>query len=83
MPAPQQHRLVFRHIDEPGYTNDLACYLRNGGYEVLRKSVLRKPEELVDEVKKSGLRGRGGAGFPCGVKWSLSTGRVASPSTSS
>ncbi len=71
MPAPEQFRLVFKHIDEAGYTNDLACYLRNGGYEVLRKSVLRKPEELVDEVKKSGLRGRGGAGFPCGVKWTL------------
>src|SRR5580698_9412605 len=71
MPAPEQHRLIFRHIDEAGYTNDLACYVRNGGYEVLRKAVLRKPEELIDEVKKSGLRGRGGAGFPCGVKWSL------------
>ena len=71
MPAPEQHRLIFRHIDEPGYSNDLACYQRNGGYEVLRKAVQRKPEELVDEVKKSGLRGRGGAGFPCGVKWSL------------
>jgi NADH-quinone oxidoreductase subunit F len=71
MPAPEQHRLIFKHIDEPGYTNDLACYVRNGGYEVLKKSVARKPEEIVDEVKKSGLRGRGGAGFPCGVKWSL------------
>ena len=71
MAAPEQFRLIFRHIDEPGYSNDLACYVRNGGYEVLRKSVLRKPEELVDEVKKSGLRGRGGAGFPCGVKWTL------------
>ena len=71
MPAPEQHRIIFRHIDEPGYTNDLACYLRNGGYEVLRKAVQRKPEELIDEVKKSGLRGRGGAGFPCGVKWTL------------
>ena len=71
MPAPQQHRLIFRHIDEPGYSNDLACYVRNGGYEVLRKAVQRKPEELIDEVKKSGLRGRGGAGFPCGVKWTL------------
>jgi NADH-quinone oxidoreductase subunit F len=71
MPAPEQHRLIFRHIDEAGYSNDLACYQRSGGYEVLRKAVLRKPEELMDEVKKSGLRGRGGAGFPCGVKWSL------------
>ena len=71
MPAPAERRLIFRHIDEPGYTNDIACYLQHGGYEVLRASVQRKPEELVDEVKKSGLRGRGGAGFPCGVKWSL------------
>jgi NADH-quinone oxidoreductase subunit F len=71
MPAPEQFRLIFRHIDEPGYTNDLDCYVRNGGYEALRKSAARKPEEIVDEVKKSGLRGRGGAGFPCGVKWTL------------
>jgi len=71
MPAPAQHRIIFKHIDEPGYTRDLACYVRHGGYEMLKKSVGRKPEELIDEVKKSGLRGRGGAGFPCGVKWSL------------
>ena len=68
---PEQRRLIFQHIDEPGYTPDLACYLRQGGYAVLRKAVQRKPEELIDEVKKSGLRGRGGAGFPCGVKWTL------------
>ena len=71
MPAPEQRRIIFKHIDEPGYTNDLACYLRHGGYEVLKKAVQRKPEELINEVKKSGLRGRGGAGFPCGVKWTL------------
>ncbi|HEY1847943.1 MAG TPA: NADH-quinone oxidoreductase subunit NuoF, partial [Opitutaceae bacterium] len=71
MAAPEQKRLIFRRIGEAGYTNDLACYQRNGGYEVMRKAFLRKPEELIDEVKKSGLRGRGGAGFPCGVKWSL------------
>jgi NADH-quinone oxidoreductase subunit F len=68
---PEERRLIFRHIDEPGYSNDLDCYLRNGGYSVLRKAVARPPAELVDEVKKSGLRGRGGAGFPCGVKWGL------------
>jgi NADH-quinone oxidoreductase subunit F len=71
MPAPEQLRIIFKHIDEPGYTNDIDCYIRNGGYEVLKKAVGRKPEELIDEVKKSGLRGRGGAGFPCGVKWGL------------
>ena len=71
MPAPQQRRLIFAHIDEPGYTNDLACYVKHGGYEIMKKSFARKPEELIEEVKKSGLRGRGGAGFPCGVKWSL------------
>ncbi len=71
MPHSLERRIIFKHIDEPGYTNDLACYIRNGGYEVLKKSVTRKPEELIDEVKKSGLRGRGGAGFSCGLKWSL------------
>jgi len=71
MPHPLERRIIFKHIDEPGYSNDLACYQRNGGYEVLRKAVQRKPEELIDEVKKSGLRGRGGAGFSCGLKWSL------------
>jgi NADH-quinone oxidoreductase subunit F len=71
MPAPEQHRLIFKNIGSAGYTNDLACYQRSGGYGVLKKAVSRKPEELMDEVKKSGLRGRGGAGFSCGVKWSL------------
>jgi len=71
MPAPAQRRIIFQHIDEPGYTNDLACYVKHGGYEILKKSVARPPAELVDEVKKSGLRGRGGAGFGCGLKWSL------------
>jgi NADH-quinone oxidoreductase subunit F len=68
---PEERRIIFQHIDEPGYTPDIGCYLRHGGYEILKKAVQRKPEELIDEVKKSGLRGRGGAGFPCGVKWGL------------
>ena len=37
MPAPAQRRLIFAHIDEPGYTPDLACYRKHGGYEVMRK----------------------------------------------
>jgi NADH-quinone oxidoreductase subunit F len=71
MPAPEQRRIIFKHIGAPGYTNDLACYQRNGGYEMLKKAVGIAPQAIIDEVKKSGLRGRGGAGFPCGVKWGL------------
>ena len=71
MPHPLERRVLFRHIDEPGYTPDLDCYLRNGGYETLKKAVTRAPADLIEEVKDSGLRGRGGAGFPTGGKWSL------------
>src|SRR6187401_1843578 len=44
-------------------------YRDAGGYEGLQKALKMEPEAITDEVKKSGLRGRGGAGFPCGVKW--------------
>ncbi len=71
MAAPQQRRIIFKHIGAPGYTNDLACYVRHGGYEMLKKAVAMQPAAIIDEVKKAGLRGRGGAGFPCGVKWGL------------
>jgi NADH-quinone oxidoreductase subunit F len=54
----------------PGYTGSLADYERAGGYQALRK-ILGKvaPAEVTETVKKSGLRGRGGAGFPTGIKW--------------
>ena len=68
-PHPREKRLVFKNIDRSGWTNDLDCYLKDGGYRDLKKALRMKPEEIVEEVKKSGLRGRGGAGFPCGVKW--------------
>jgi len=44
-------------------------YIANGGYQGLAKALRMKPQEVIDEIKKSGLRGRGGAGFPTGVKW--------------
>jgi len=47
-------------------------YIADGGYEALRKALLEMtPEQVIEEVKASGLRGRGGAGFPAGVKWSF------------
>ena len=47
-------------------------YQASGGYQALRKAVRSlTPEEVTDQVKRSGLRGRGGAGFPCGLKWSF------------
>ena len=49
---------------------DLDVYLANGGYETARKALTSlSPQSIIDEVKQSGLRGRGGAGFPTGVKW--------------
>ncbi len=68
-PHPREKRLVFKNIDREGWTNDIECYLHDGGYSELQKALGMKPEEITEEVKKSGLRGRGGAGFPCGVKW--------------
>jgi NADH-quinone oxidoreductase subunit F len=79
----QENRLILKFADAPGYTSDIDCYLRNGGYEALKKALLLAPkalpdgksmsgpEQIRDEVKASGLRGRGGAGFSCGLKWSF------------
>jgi NADH-quinone oxidoreductase subunit F len=80
---PQEYRQILKYADQPGYTPDLDCYLRYGGYEILKKALalqpktlpngqkLSGPEQLRQEVMVSGLRGRGGAGFSCGLKWSF------------
>ncbi len=46
-------------------------YRREGGYRSVEKALKMSPNDIVEEVKKSGLRGRGGAGFPTGMKWSF------------
>lgn len=65
----KQTRLILRNC---GHINPerIEDYIATGGYQALRKALLQMtPEEVISEVKKSGLRGRGGAGFPTGVKW--------------
>ena len=68
-PHPKERRIVFRNIDREGWTNTIDCYLKDGGYEDLKKALAMTRAELISEVKASGVRGRGGAGFPCGAKW--------------
>jgi NADH-quinone oxidoreductase F subunit len=59
---------------------EIQPYLDGGGYEGLKKAVTSMtPEEVVEEVKNSGIRGRGGAGFPAGLKWSFTRPLAVSP----
>jgi len=63
--------ILLRHREIPNL-NQLDVYLKHGGFEALKKVVTQmQPADVVNEVKASGLRGRGGAGFPTGVKWSF------------
>jgi len=64
-----ERRILFKNIDRPGYKNDIESYLADSGYEILKKAVEMTPEEVCSEVEASGIRGRGGAGFPAGMKW--------------
>ena len=63
--------ILLRHRDIPGL-NTLDVYRQNGGFEAYRKVVTSmQPDQVTDMVKASGLRGRGGAGFPTGMKWAF------------
>ncbi len=61
-------RILRTYVDVPD-SHTISSYISRGGYTALPKALGMKPEEIVEEVKKAGLRGRGGAGFPTGVKW--------------
>jgi len=63
-------KLLLEKADVPGIRG-YDVYRQHGGYAAVEKALRMTPEEVVEEVKKSGLRGRGGAGFPTGMKWSF------------
>jgi NADH-quinone oxidoreductase subunit F len=67
----KQQKVVLSHCGEID-PEDIDAYIAVGGYEAARKAILSmSPEEIVGAVKESNLRGRGGAGFPTGLKWEL------------
>lgn len=63
-----EYKLLFEHAHDPKYRT-LDGYLGKGGYEGLKKALGMERQAIIDEIKASGLRGRGGAGFPTWIKW--------------
>ena len=69
-PSPLEVRVLTRRFGLPDSAS-LKTYLATGGYEALHKALGMTPDGIIAEVKASNLRGRGGAGFPTGMKWSF------------
>jgi NADH-quinone oxidoreductase subunit F len=66
-----EHKILTEHFGREGLET-IAVYEKSGGYQSLRKATKEMtPEQIVEEVKTSAIRGRGGAGFPTGMKWSF------------
>jgi NADH-quinone oxidoreductase subunit F len=72
-PADTEKLNIWKPVIIPDDRNlyKIDYYLAHGGYKALKKALEMKPEEVIDEVKRSNLRGRGGACFPTGLKWSF------------
>src|SRR5579884_760233 len=69
-PSPLEVRILSRRFDLENSAS-IDTYLRTDGYAAIRKAMEMTPEQIIEEVKTSALRGRGGAGFPTGMKWSF------------
>src|ERR1041385_268854 len=69
-PSPLETRVLSKRFGLDN-SESLATYVANDGFKAFRKARQMKPEEIIEEVKASSLRGRGGAGFPTGLKWSF------------
>ena len=71
-------KILLKNIDNPN-SADINEYIKAGGYRNLSKALGMQPKDILEEVKRSGLRGRGGAGFPTGMKWSFAIADPKSP----
>jgi NADH-quinone oxidoreductase subunit F len=69
-PHPSEVRVISKRFGLPNSAS-IDTYLANEGYDAFRKAVQMTPEAIIEELKASSLRGRGGAGFPTGMKWSF------------
>jgi NADH:ubiquinone oxidoreductase subunit F (NADH-binding) len=76
--VPEQ-RIVLQNcgIIDP---EQISTYVSRDGFKALKKALTAMtPQQVMDEIKASGLRGRGGAGFPCGLKWDMASKSAGSP----
>jgi NADH-quinone oxidoreductase subunit F len=69
-PHPKETVVLSKYFGDPE-ARSYKGWVKRGGYEVLREALRQDPDTITEQVKASGLRGRGGAGFPTGVKWSF------------
>lgn len=76
--SPLEVKVITRRIGIPNSAS-IDVFLQNEGYKALAKALSMKPDEVINEVKNSGLRGRGGAGFNTGMKWSFVPKQSAKP----
>jgi NADH-quinone oxidoreductase subunit F len=77
-PSPLEVRVLTRRFEVPNSAS-IDAYLANDGYKAFTKAVAMTPDAIIAEVKTSNLRGRGGAGFPTGMKWSFVPKNVEKP----
>jgi NADH-quinone oxidoreductase subunit F len=76
--SPLEVKVISKRFGVPNNTS-LDVFVQNDGYKALKKALSLKPEDVINEVKNSGLRGRGGAGFNTGMKWSFVPKQSAKP----
>src|SRR5208283_725556 len=76
--SPLEVKVISKRFNVPNSAS-IDVFLAHEGYAALKKALAMKPEEVINEVKNSGLRGRGGAGFNTGMKWSFVPKQSAKP----